>query len=328
MNRQIQEAIVEKIASYDSIAIFRHIRGDGDCVGASKGLKEIIQATWPEKRVYLVDRDAAAYLEFMGPEDAEVADEVYAASLGIVVDTASRDRISNKKFALCRELIQIDHHIPVDLYGDLTWVEEKRSSCCEMLAQLCQTFRDRLVLTSRAATYLYTGMVTDSGRFRYTGVTGDTLRLAGMLLDVGVDTEGLFAQLYLESLESLRRRARLLERIQVTEHGVAYLYLDRAAQKEFGLTLEQAGACVDELSGIRGCIAWLVLLETGDAVGSILARIRSRFVSINPVAEAYHGGGHAHACGATVGSRAEMEGLLAALDAAVKTYQEENTGWL
>ena len=97
MSREKMEAILEKIQGADKIMIFRHIRNDGDCVGASKGLKRIIQLTWPEKEVHLIDHDTAKYLEFMGPEDPEVPDEVYAASLGIVVDTASENRISNPK---------------------------------------------------------------------------------------------------------------------------------------------------------------------------------------------------------------------------------------
>ena len=97
MNKAIMQQILDKIKEYDRIMLFRHVRNDGDCVGATKGLKAIIQLTWPEKEVYLIDKDTAAYLEFMGPEDPEVEDEVYASALGIVLDTASAARISNKK---------------------------------------------------------------------------------------------------------------------------------------------------------------------------------------------------------------------------------------
>ena len=55
MNRQVMEQILQKITEYERIFIFRHIRNDGDCVGATKGLKEIIKATWPEKQVYIID---------------------------------------------------------------------------------------------------------------------------------------------------------------------------------------------------------------------------------------------------------------------------------
>ncbi|MBO7275559.1 MAG: bifunctional oligoribonuclease/PAP phosphatase NrnA, partial [Clostridia bacterium] len=100
MNKDIMTQILDKIKEYDRIMIFRHVRNDGDCVGASKGLKTIIKDTWPNKEVYLIDADTAEYLAFMGPEDEEVADEVYESALGIVLDTASEARISNKKYKL------------------------------------------------------------------------------------------------------------------------------------------------------------------------------------------------------------------------------------
>lgn len=328
MNREVKEQILQKIKVFDRIMIFRHIRNDGDCVGATKGLKRILQLTWPEKEVYLIDADTAAYLEFMGPEDEPVADELYADALGIVLDTASEARISNKKYSLCKELIKIDHHIPMESYGQLQWVEEHRSSACEMVVDFYNTFRDELKIDSEAATYLYTGMVTDSGRFKYDGVTGDTLRNAAILLDVGVDTQTLFARLYLEAFEYLKFKAHIYDRMQVTENGVAYIFVDRAMQEEFNLTLEQASACVGTLDSIRGCISWMVFIETGDESGAIRVRLRSRFVHINSVAEKYHGGGHACASGATVYSIDEMNALLADTDAVVKEYKETHEDWL
>lgn len=324
----IKEQILQKIKEYDRIMLFRHVRNDGDCVGATKGLKRIIQLTWPEKEVLLIDSDTAKYLEFMGPEDEPVPDDLYSDALGIVIDTASEARISNKKYSLCKELIKIDHHIPLESFGDLIWVEEERSSACEMIVDFYATFRDELKIDSEAATHLYTGMVTDSGRFKYDGVSGDTLRNAAILLDVGVDTQTLFARLYLEAFEYLKFKAHIYERMQITENGVAYIYIDKAMQEEFGLSLEQASACVGTLDSIRGCISWMVFIETGDENGSIRVRLRSRFVHINSVAEKYHGGGHACASGATVYSQEEVQALLADADAVVKEYKETHEGWL
>lgn len=324
----VKEQIFQKIKEYDRIMLFRHVRNDGDCVGATKGLKRILQLTWPEKEIYLIDADTAKYLEFMGPEDEPVDDVLYADALGIVIDTASEARISNKKYTLCKELIKIDHHIPLESFGDLMWVEEERSSACEMIVDFYNTFRDDLKIDSEAATYLYTGMVTDSGRFKYDGVSGDTLRNAAILLDVGVDTQTLFARLYLEAFEYLKFKAQIYERMQITENGVAYIYIDRAMQEEFGLSLEQASACVGTLDSIRGCISWMVFIETGDENGAIRVRLRSRFVHINSVAEKYHGGGHACASGATVYSKEEVQALLADADAVVKEYKQTHEGWL
>ena len=328
MNREVKQQILNKIKEYDRIMLFRHVRNDGDCVGATKGMKRILQLSFPEKEIYLIDTDLAKYLEFMGPEDEEIPDEMYAEALGIVIDTASEARISNKKYTLCKELIKIDHHIPLENYGDLMWVEEERSSACEMIVDFYDTFRDELKIDSEGATYLYTGMVTDSGRFKYEGVTGATMRCAATLLDVGVDTETLFARLYLEAFEYLKFKAHIYQRMQITENGVAYIYIDKAMQEEFGLTLEQASACVGNLDSIRGCIAWMAFIENGDEDHSIRVRLRSRFVHINPIAEKYHGGGHACASGATVYSIEEMNALLHDADTLVKEYKETHEDWL
>ena len=328
MNYEIKKQILDKITEYDRIILFRHVRNDGDCVGATKGLKEILRLTWPEKEIYIIDAETAKYLEFMGPEDEDVPDEIYADALGIVLDTASESRISNKKYTLCREVIKIDHHIPLEHYGSLEWVEEERSSCCEMIVDFYNTFRDVLKINSEAATHLYTGMVTDSGRFKYSGVTGDTLRNAAILLDVGVDTDLLFARLYLEAYEYLKFKAHIYQRMQMTPNGVAYIYIDRAMQEEFGLSLEQASACIGNLDSIRGCISWIAFIESGDESGSIRVRLRSRFVHINSIAEKYRGGGHACASGATVYNQEEVDALLADTDALVKEYKETHEGWL
>ena len=328
MNFEIKQTILNKIKEYSTIFLFRHVRNDGDCVGATKGLKSIITATWPEKQVYIIDADTAKYLEFMGPEDEEVPEESYASALGIVLDTASEARISNRKYTLCRELIKIDHHIPLEQYGDLQWVEEERSSCCEMIVDFYRTFKDQLVLNSEGATHLYTGMVTDSGRFKYDGVTGETLRCAAELLDVGVDTQTLFARLYLEAFEYLKFKSAIYERMQITPNGVAWIFVDKAMQQEFNLNLEQSSAIIGNLDSIRGCISWLAFIETGDEQNAIRVRLRSRFVHINSIAENYHGGGHACASGATVYSIEEMNRLLRDTDALVKEYKETHEGWL
>ena len=171
-------------------------------------------------------------------------------------------------------------------------------------------------------------MVTDSGRFKYSGVNGDTLRNAAILLDVGVDTDTLYARLYLEAYEYLKFKAHIYNRMQITENGVAYIYIDRAMQEEFNLSLEQASACIGNLDAIRGCISWIAFIESGDEQGTIRVRLRSRFVHINSIAEKYRGGGHACASGGTLYSREEVDDLLRDTDALVKEYKETHEGWL
>ncbi|MBR2346711.1 MAG: bifunctional oligoribonuclease/PAP phosphatase NrnA [Clostridia bacterium] len=327
-NYELMKSIIEKIKSYQRIIIFRHYRPDGDAVGSTKGLQRILQLSFPEKEIYLQNSDYCDYMAFLGKEDEPIDESLYESALGIVVDTGTADRASNKKFSLCREIIKIDHHIDIKPYGDISWVEEERSSSCEMIAKFYEAFRDELVLDKEGATYIYTGMVTDSGRFRYRSVSGDTLRLAGMLLDFGIDTDRLYANLYLDEYNALKFKAYVYNNMKMTDNGVVYIYVDRRMQKRFGLTSEQASNVISSLDSIRGSLIWLAFIDGKKGDDAIRVRLRSRFVTVNTLAEKYSGGGHDCAAGATVYSKKEMKALIAEADARLAKYKSENEGWL
>ena len=326
MNIENMRRILDKIKEYDRIIIFRHKRPDGDAVGSTKGLREILRLTYPEKEVLLLNADYSDYVAFLGDEDAPVADEYYATALGIVIDTATSDRISNPKYALCREVVRIDHHIDNNPYTEISWVEEHKSSACEMIAEFYYAFRDELKISKEAATYIYTGMVTDSGRFRFRSVSGDTMRYAGMLLDLGVDVDQIYAHLYMKDYKNLRFHGYMLSKIKMTENGVAYLYIDRKMQEKFGLSMEEASASVSFMDSIKDSLMWIAFIEGPD--DEIRVRLRSRFVTINEVAELWGGGGHDCAAGATLHNKREMKKLLAQADERLKNYKENNEGWL
>ena len=322
---EILQQILDKIKQYDRIMLFRHARNDGDCVGATKGLKAILKLSFPEKQIYLIDEDRAEYLAFLGEDDAPVEDALYTDALGIVLDTGNTGRISNPKYELCRELIKIDHHINVNPYGDLSWVEEEASSACEMVAKFYFTFKDQLKIDREAATYLYTGMVTDSGRVRFSSTSGDTLRMAGMLLDLGIDTEVLYANLYLQDTETFKFKSYVYKNMKMTPAGVAYLYISRATMEKYGLSHEQAASAGSLLDSIKGSLIWMIFIEHET---EIRVRLRSRFVTVNQIAERYNGGGHACASGATVRNKRQAMALVAEADQTLAKYKAENEGWL
>lgn len=326
-NYEVKKAILEKIKEYKNIIISRHVRPDGDAVGSTLGLARILRLTFPEKQVYVVNGDYAEYTAFLGSEDAQPDAARYAESLAIVIDTATPDRISNKSWQSAREVIKIDHHIEVAPYGNIAWVEEHRSSACEMIADFYMTFREELKIDREAATCIYAGMVTDSGRFRFRSISGETLRCAAALLDLGVDTDTLFAHLYLEKLDAFRFRAYVYENIKMTPHGVAYIYVDRAMKERFSLTDEEASNVVSCLDSIKGSIIWLAFIDNSDGA-TIRVRLRSRFVTVDKLANKYRGGGHDCASGATLMSPDEIPLLLADADALIADYKENNGGWM
>ena len=328
MKNEVMQKILQKIKEYDRIIITRHFRPDGDAIGSTKGLWRILQLSFPEKEILLINEDYSEYLKFLGGESQPIEDAKYADALGIILDTGTIDRVSNKKITLCKEIIKIDHHIDHNPYGDISWVEDFRSSACEMVVRFFEAFADELKIDSEAATYLYAGMVTDSGRFRFSSVSGDTMRLAGLLLDQGINTDVLFANLYLEEFEKLKFEAYVYDKMCITENGVAYIYVDRAMQEKFQLTQEDASSAVGYMDTIKGALCWIAFIEAPGEEKTIRVRLRSRFVTINTIAENHHGGGHACASGATVYSEEEMHQLIAEADARVKEYKETHEGWL
>ena len=328
MNTETMQKILRKIKEYDRIIITRHFRPDGDAIGSTKGLWKILQLSFPEKEILLLNEDYSEYLNFLGGESEPIEPMEYADALGIVIDTGTIDRVSNKKITICKELIKIDHHIDHNPYGDISWVEDHRSSACEMIVAFYEAFADELKIDTEAATYLYAGMVTDSGRFRFSSVSGDTLRLAGILLDQGIDTDVLFANLYLKEFDMFKFESYVYDKMCITENGVAYIYVDRAMQEKFGLSQEDASSAVGYMDTIKGALCWIAFIEAPGEDKIIRVRLRSRFVTINTIAENHHGGGHACASGATVYSEAEMRQLIAEADARVKEYKETHEGWL
>jgi phosphoesterase RecJ-like protein len=322
MNLDKMQQILNKIKEYDRIILFRHFRPDGDAVGSTKGLQRILQLSFPEKEILLDNRDTSEFLAFLGPEAWPESDEVFADALGIVLDTGTEKRISSPRYKLCKELCRIDHHIDREPYGDWCWVEEERSSTCEMVVHFYNTFRQELKMDTQAATALFTGMVTDSGRFRFRSVSGETMRLAGLLLDQGVNTDLLFAHLYLEEYDHLKFKSHVYENMDITPAGVAHIYLSLRDQEKFGLSPESASACVSFLESIKGALCWIAFIEMAD--GSIRVRLRSRFVTINTLAERYRGGGHACAAGATLYGREEYYALLREADQLLREYKENS----
>ena len=120
--------------------------------------------------------------------------------------------------------------------------------------------------------------------------------------------------------------SNVYKKMNVTEHGVAHIYVDKAMQRRFKLTTEQASEVVSFLSGIKGCIAWIAFIEMPDK--TIRVRLRSRFMQIHKLAEKYNGGGHEYTCGATLYKKEESELLIADADKMVADYKANNDNWL
>lgn len=317
----LKKQILEKIKEFDTIIIHRHIRPDGDCMGSTIGLREILKASFPNKKIYSVGNNESDYLSFLGEED-EIDDSVYQDALVIIVDTATKERIFDNRYELGKFTIKIDHHIPVDDYADINYVRTDLPATCAVITDFCTSFKDELILPTEAALPLFVGMVTDTGRFRYRGVSGDVMRFAGMLIDYGLDIENIYARLYMKSPEIYKLQGYVYNKFKTTPNGVSYIYISRRMQKKYNVDAHNAANLVNTLDAIQGSLIWMIFVEQPD--NSIRVRLRSRFIAIDDIANQFNGGGHAQASGATVYNKSQMKQLITLADEKLKSFKENN----
>jgi phosphoesterase RecJ-like protein len=304
------QEILEKIRSFDRIIIHRHCNPDGDALGSQIGLKHILLENFPGKEVYCVG-DAARHYSFMDDSVMdEIPDSYYENALAIVLDTSAKKLISDDRYTTAARTARMDHHIFCETICDTEVTDTSFESCCGLIAAFAQTCG--LELTPLAAKALYTGMVTDSGRFRYDSTSSQTHRLAAFLMEQPFDTNDIYRNLYADDFARIQLKAKFVLKIQLSPKNVAYIYTTKEELQElnadiFGVSRGMVGT----MSDIRGVDIWVNFTETENGV---LCELRSSKYNINPIAVKYGGGGHAKASGATVKSREEAMAMLADLE--------------
>lgn len=301
--------IYNKIKEYDTIIIHRHNRPDGDALGSQIGLKNAILETFPSKCVKVVG-DILERYSWMGKMD-EIEDELYQDALVIVCDCGAEKLISDERYKTGDYLIKIDHHLPQGEYGDLAYVDTSRESCAGIVSELI--LETPLCLNKEAAQALFTGIVTDSGRFRYAQTNTKTLSVASKLLEYNIDTEYIYNKLYVEKLSNVKLRAKLISKFKITKDNVAYLINTKEEVKKYGLTIfDISRGMVNIMAGIEGINIWVNFTE--DVDGCVYCEFRSNGLNINQVASHFGGGGHLQASGCTLGSLKEVKYVLKELN--------------
>lgn len=306
--------LLDKIKEYDTIIIHRHNNPDGDALGSQIGLKHIIKENFPDKAVYAVG-DMTARFSFMEDSVMDVIDDaVYENALAIVLDTSACALISDDRYKTAKATARVDHHIFCEKICDVEVTDTSYESCCGLITEFA--VRCGLRLNPLAAKSLYTGMVTDSGRFRYDSTTSQTFRLASRLLEEKFDTNEIYAGLYADDFEHVKLRAQFILKIRFTEQNVGYIYTELEEAKSYGVSMFTISrGMVGTMGDLRGVDIWVNFTETEDGV---LCELRSSKYNINPVAVKYGGGGHQKASGATLKNRDEAMAMLEDLNNIIK----------
>ena len=306
----MKDFLFEKIAEYNTIIIHRHNRPDLDALGSQRGLALVLKNKYPEKEIYIVG-DMSDRYSFLGDMDV-IDDEKYNNALAIITDVAVSNLVSDDRYKLAKEVIVIDHHKnPSDITDNLV-VNTKKIAVCEFITEIL--LEKGFEIPKEAATCLYGGIVTDSGRFQYPEVTGSTLITSGHLLNLGADKEFIYKHLYTESLAEKQIKNWFAARFETTKNGVAYLKNDKDVFERFNIDFFSVSrGMVSVMAGIKEIPIWCNF--TYDiANDKIVGEFRARDTSIVHIAKKYGGGGHDLACGATLLSWDEVDNVIKDFD--------------
>ncbi len=307
------EAILQQIQNHDTVILHRHSRPDGDALGSQIGMKHLILENFPDKRVYMVGDDAKFYSFMDDSVMDEVPDEAYEGALAMILDCASAHLVSDDRYRLAKTTARLDHHLYCGCFTDYEVSDSSFESCCGVITAMAQECGLRL--NPMSAKSLYTGMVTDSGRFRYDGTTARTFRLAALLREQDFDINEVHRKLYADDFAAKQLKAKFILKIRFTQHKVAYIYTTYEELQALNMdTFTVSRGMTNTMADIKGTDIWVNFTETDKGV---LCELRSASRNINPIAVKYGGGGHMKASGATVPDRETAMQMLADLDAMI-----------
>ncbi|MDV3196341.1 MAG: DHH family phosphoesterase, partial [Candidatus Phytoplasma stylosanthis] len=210
--------IKEQIESFETIIIHGHKKPDGDCYGSQLGLKDIIKATYNNKKVYVVGEEEEK-ISFLGKMDY-ITNDIYQDALIFIVDCGQEIIISDSRYKLGKMIIRIDHHLFIKKIGNYEWIDSNFSSCSEMIYYFKKY--NNFQLTKEGALSICTGMITDTDNFRFDRVNSNTLRIAASLLEYdGVNITEINKKINKQNIDILKFKGYVCNNF-ISEKGFIY----------------------------------------------------------------------------------------------------------
>ena len=196
---KISNGNLEKLKSLiddaDTIGIVSHVNPDGDNLGSSLAFARILRNYGKKTQVIGHDK-IDDYLKFLPDLDYYTKDYEDSYDLLLILDASEMDRIGDAipVAKRSRKTAVIDHHLGGKIESDLNIIHPDSPATCELIYEIAS--RLELPIDKTSATLLYTGIVTDTGRFLYSNTSKDTLEIAGHLLELGADKDYIYTKLY------------------------------------------------------------------------------------------------------------------------------------
>ena len=300
-----------------TVSIAGHVRPDGDSVGATVALYLYLEKNFPDIKADVYLEPPTSKLKFIKGFDKIITDypEHEPYDLMICLDAGNYERLgkAQKYFDQAKHAINIDHHYSNTNYADENYIEGDSSSACEVL----YGFLDPELIDYDIAVALYTGIVYDTGVFKYKLTSPQTMRIAADLMEFNLPTDEIIDEsFYAKTYEENKIYGYAILKSQLACDGrVIYSSLTQKEMEEFNVSSRELEGIVPQLRLTRGVIVAVFGYETPE--GGIKVSLRSNDpFNVNEVAQLFNGGGHVRASGLTM--TGELDACIATLVAEIE----------
>lgn len=297
--------------------ISSHVNPDGDGIGAAMALKWALLKLGKEAEI-VIDSPAPATFDYFENyhwiKTPETAVSLGKFSCVITADAPSMERLGRSVDMIAEgaRLLVIDHHITGEVFGHINYIDEGASASCEMILTLIKALG--LAPDAAVAEYLYTGIVIDTGRFRFSNTTPNVLKAGAELVAAGADPAKVSERIsYNNTYETTMALGAMIASIRLHHGG-------RTAIATFPLSTVQGEewkkvdteGFVNHPLAIQGALVAVLFKEAKPGVTR--ASLRAKYdIDVNEIAQVFGGGGHAKASGCTINAPlAEAQEILLA----------------
>ncbi len=321
------DKIIDYIINNDKFVVTSHVNPDGDNIGSSLAMCGFLEALGKDY-IYLLDDAYPSSLDFLNREGLRKTSDHLSNLEGYTViaqDSGSYERICVDKDLLntAKGIICIDHHHTNGDYGFIKYIDTQASSTCELVYNIITRYEEinsNKLINQDMATYLYAGLVTDTGNFQYSNTEPSSLMMAADLISRGARKQEVIENIYQKNSPAYYRiLGECLNKMEIVDKKICLAIVTRHMLDKYGLNYDDIDPITPYTRDIDGVELGIFIKEK--EVGEIKVSLRSKsYIDCTRLAEVFDGGGHIRASGCTIRDKSVEEARDMIVDQARKLF--------
>ena len=291
--------ILEQINKAEKIVILTHENPDGDAIGSSLGMYHALKA-YGKNPDLVIPEHPRVFECLPGINEIKTQTEIENYDLAISLDCATIKMLNgfSKYFENAKVKVCIDHHSTNTMFGDYNYVNPAAPACAQILLVILEYFG--IEITKEIGTCILAGIITDTGGFKYQGVTAETFEFVAWLLNKGVDVSKVYRQVLQVRTKSNFELNRIAsDRIEFLENGkIAYTYITKEDEEKVNAENGDHEGIVEIGRDIEGVEVSVFIRQTPK--GCKISLRSNDYVNVSDACMVFGGGGHPRAAGCTI----------------------------